>query len=97
MDDQQRCAFVDALFEVLGSTNAKTLTELDADWVKSLSAMIRTYKDLSRESRQMLSRAVKVFLRASTENFVGELGNRGQELRRLLNLLPEGDRESGEP
>ena len=95
MDDQQRAAFVDALFEVLGSTNAKTLTELDADWVKSLSAMIRTYKDLSRESRQMLSRAVKVFVRASAENWAGELENRGQELRRLLNLLPDAEKDGG--
>ena len=97
MDDQQRSAFVDALFEVLGSTNATTLTELDADWIKSLSAMVRSYKNLSRESRQMLQRAMKVLLRAGTENLMEELGSRGQELRRLLNLPPEGEKEGGGP
>ena len=91
MDDGQRVAFVDALFEVLGATNARTLSELDADWVKSISAMVRSYKTLSREARQMLSQALKVLLRAGTENLVGELETRGQELRRLLNRLPEGE------
>ena len=89
MDDQQRSAFVDALFEVLGATNAKTLTELDADWMRSLSAMVRSYKNLSREAKQMLSRAVRVLLRAGTENLVEELGARGQEFRRLLGARPE--------
>ena len=91
MDDGQRVAFVDALFEVLGATNARTLSELDADWVKSISAMVRSYKTLSREARQMLSQALKVLLWAGTENLVGELETRGQELRRLLNRLPEGE------
>ena len=92
MDDQQRSLFVDALFEVLGSTNAKTLSELDADRMKSLSAMVRTYKGLSREARQMLASAVKLLLRAGTENLVGELENKGQELRKLLNLLPDDEK-----
>ena len=92
MDDQQRSLFVDALFEVLGSTNAKTLSELDADRMKSLSAMVRTYKGLSREARQMLASTVKLLLRAGTENLVGELENKGQELRKLLNLLPDDEK-----
>ena len=96
MDDQQRSAFVDSLFEVLGSTNAKTLTELDADWMKSLSAMARTYKELSRESRQMLANAVKVLLRAGTENLAVELEGKGQELRKLLGR-PESGKGSAAP
>ena len=91
MDDQQRSAFVDALFEVLSSTNAKTLTELDADWMKSLSAMARTYTELSRESRQMLANAVKVLLRAGTENLAVELEGKGQELRKLLSRPESGN------
>lgn len=91
MDDQQRSAFVDALFEVLSSTNAKTLTELDADWMKSLSAMARTYKELSRESRQMLANAVKALLRAGTENLAVELEGKGQELRKLLSRPESGN------
>ena len=95
MDDQQRSAFVDALFEVLGATNARTLTELDADWGRSISAMVRSYKNLSREAKQMLSRAVKVLVRAGTENLVGELETRSQELLRLLGRPAEAEKGGG--
>ena len=84
MDDAQRSAFVDALFEVLGSTHAKTLSELDADRLGALSAMVRTYKNLRPADRQVLAQAVKVLIRASTEQFMGELETRGQALRKLL-------------
>ena len=84
LDDQQRRQFVDAMFEVLGSTKAQTLTELDADWGKAVSGMIRTYKTLDRESKQMLAEAVKVLLRAGTENLMEGLGERSQELKKLL-------------
>ena len=92
MDDAQRSVFVDALFEVLGSTDAKTLTELEADWGRSLSAMARSYRELDRPSRQMLAQALRVLLRAGTENLVEELGARGQELRRILGGKADGQR-----
>ena len=52
--------FVDALFEVLGSTNARTLTDLDSDRMGAVSAMIRRYKDFDKETRQTLLEAVGV-------------------------------------
>ena len=86
LDDTQRAQCVDALFEILGSTNAETLSQLESDGMKTLPAMLRTYKGLSREARQMLNSALKVLLRAGTENFVGGLEEKGQELRKLLNI-----------
>ena len=90
LDDAQREKFVDAMFEVLGSTNALTLTELDGDRLGSLTAMLRTYKDLDRESRQMLGEAVKTLLRASGESLIEELGERSQQLRSRFSGKNEG-------
>ena len=81
LDDSKREKFVDAMFEVLGSTKALTLTELDGDRLGSLTAMLRTYKDLDRESRQMLAEAVKTLVRASGESLMEGLEERGQQLR----------------
>lgn len=83
LDDSQRRMFVDAMFEVLGSTNAQTLTELDSDRFKSLTAMAKTFKDLDRESRQVLGEALRTILKASTDNLKEGLEEKGQELRRL--------------
>ena len=83
LDDSRRRVFVDAMFEVLGSTNAQTLTELDSDRLKSLAAMVKTFKDLDRESRQMLTEALRVILKASADNLKEGLEEKGQELRRM--------------
>ena len=92
LDDTQRAQFVDALFEVLGSTNAETLSQLESDGMKTLSAMLRTYKELGKEARQILNNAIKVLLRAGTENFVEGLEEKSQELRKRLNLRGGDDR-----
>lgn len=84
LDDEQRRQFVDAMFEVLGSTNAQTLTELDSDRLRSLTAMVKTYKELNKESRQVLAEALRVILKASTDNLVEGLEEKGEALRRRL-------------
>ena len=86
MDDGQRERFVDALFEVLGSTNARTLTDLDSDRMGAVGAMIRRYKDFDKETRQTLLEAVGVLLKVSAGDWVENLEEKGQELRKLLNV-----------
>ena len=86
MDDEQRERFVDALFEVLGSTNARTLTELDSDRMGAVGAMIRRYKDFDRETRQTLLEAVGVLLKVSAGDWVENWEEKGQELKKLLNV-----------
>ena len=91
LDDGQRRRFVDAMFEVLGSTNAQTLSDLDADWGKALPQMFRSFCELDRESRRMLTDAVRTLLKTSTEIWMGGLEARGQELRRKLGGAGEGE------
>jgi len=77
LDDEQRRQFVDALFDILGSTNAQTLTDLENEGVKAWSNMVKSYKELSKESRQTLANAVKVLLKAGGENLREELEENG--------------------
>lgn len=86
LDDAQRQQFVDALFDILGSSNAQTLTELESGGVKAWTNMVKSYKDLSKESRQTLISAVKVLLKAGGENLLEEIEEKRQELRKLLKL-----------
>lgn len=86
MDDARRERFVDALFEVLGSTNARTLTDLSSDRMGAVTAMIRRYKDFDKETRQTLLEAVGVLLKVSAGDWVEDLEERGQELKKLLNV-----------
>ena len=77
---------MDALFEVLGSTNARTLTDLSSDRMGAVTAMIRRYKDFDKETRQTLLEAVGVLLKVSAGDWVEDLEERGQELKKLLNV-----------
>ena len=86
LDDEQRRQFVDALFDILGSTNAQTLTDLENEGVKAWSNMVKSYKELSKESRQTLTNAVKVLLKAGGENLRDELEEKRLEIRKLLKI-----------
>ena len=51
---EQRSAFVEALFQVLTASGAKTLTDLKADSLKGVVAMVKATKELDKETRDGL-------------------------------------------
>lgn len=67
---QQREALADALYEVLTATGAQTLSELNGEKLKSAVSMLKSYKNLDRETRRVLSEAVKLLLRLGTKNML---------------------------
>lgn len=67
---QQREALADALYEVLTATGAQTLSELNGEKLRSAVGMLKSYKNLDRETRRVLSEAVKLLLRLGTKNML---------------------------
>ena len=65
MTPEQREAFVDALFTVLTSSGAATLTDLKADSFKAVGAMVRAMKDLDKETRDGLLKFVGLLFRSN--------------------------------
>lgn len=65
MDTGRRAKFVDALFEVLGASNAATTAELSADWLRSTSAALQALRGLDEESRSMLGEVLRLLLNAA--------------------------------
>ena len=51
---EQRSAFVEALFQVLTASGAKTLTDLKAESLKGVAAMVKATKELDRDTREGL-------------------------------------------
>lgn len=88
LNTQQREALADALYSVFTGTGAKTLSELNEEKLKSASVMLKTYKNLDRETRRMVSEAFKLLLRLGTKGFVQdaqeESGREFDALRRRL-------------
>ena len=62
MDAERRALFVDALFAVLTSTDAETLTDLKEGGLRTASAMMRAIQNLDRDTRRALGSTIKLLL-----------------------------------
>lgn len=87
---QQREALADALYEVLTATGAQTLSELNGEKLKSAVSMLKSYKNLDRETRRVLSEAVKLLLRLGTKNMLESAqSEQAKELEHLRRKVEE--------
>jgi len=62
---EQREKFVSALFDVLSASGAVTLTDLKADRVKAVTAMVKAAKDLDKETREGLLNFVSILFKGN--------------------------------
>ena len=65
---EQREEFIDTIFEILNTTNVKTVDELSSKWFKNAITIIKTYKNLSTETRKMITKTFTTLLRSGTNN-----------------------------
>ena len=97
LSDEQRVAFIDALFDILTCTDADTLTDLKEGGLRTAAAMVKKYRTLDKDTRQALGSTLRLFMKAGAKTAASEL-NPVQLLLRYLPLqkLAEG-LESQEP
>ena len=65
---EQREEFIDTIFEILNTTNVKTVDELSSKWFKNAITIIKTYKNLNPETRKMITKTFTTLLRSGTNN-----------------------------
>lgn len=59
MTEQERARFTDSLFEILGSGEARTVTEFSANWLSESHAIANAVKHLDPETRRFLLQIAK--------------------------------------
>jgi hypothetical protein len=64
MEPAKRELFIDAVFDVLSSTDAKTFSELGGDWLKSSIAVAKTLHGLDEPTRKVMFDAIKLLAKA---------------------------------
>ena len=62
---EQRKIFFDGVFEIFYSTEARTFGEIN---IKSIPAIIKTYRDISEKDRKIIIEMLKVFIKTYLEN-----------------------------
>ncbi|HQM65795.1 MAG TPA: DUF2974 domain-containing protein, partial [Anaerolineaceae bacterium] len=71
---EQRAHFVEALFQVIEATGAKTLSELSEDKLAAARAMITTFTQLEEETQTILKKVVESFFTESQKILRSSLG-----------------------
>lgn len=63
LSDEDRREFAENLYEILSFDGAKTLTDLSEDKLKSTLGMIDTFHNLSKDSKEMLKRTLRMLIK----------------------------------
>ncbi len=83
---EKRSEFVEALFQVLTASGAKTLTDLKEDSFKAVGAMVKAMKDLDKDTREGLLEFMGLLfkgnLRLTLEGIQEETEKKTAELKR---------------
>lgn len=80
----QRKAFADALYEVLTSTGARTLSDLNEERLKSATGMLKTYRGLEKETQQALVGAMGLLLKYNVRSIRQEMRESQESLLKRL-------------
>lgn len=59
---EQRKNFINTLYEIIGKTEAKTITEFSSQWLKNIKKIIETYKTMNEEDRKQMEEMIKLTL-----------------------------------
>ena len=70
---EHRERFVDVLYEILPATDATTLSDLQKDRWKTVSALLKSSRDLDEESRELLSYTLGLLFREGAKSIREEL------------------------
>lgn len=81
----QRERFVDVLYEILTASGASTLSDLQKEGWKAVSAMVKTSRDLDEESRKLLNDTLALLFREGARSLRGELEWENLRLEERLN------------
>jgi hypothetical protein len=75
LDERRREQFIDGLFTILNSTEAKSFPELTEDWFKNAGLMIQSLKNIDEPTRQLMFNAAAALFKAATNNINALLPN----------------------
>jgi hypothetical protein len=68
LDETQREQFIEALYAILSSTEAKSFPELTAGWLKNTGLMIQSLTSVDESTRELIARTIAALLKAAKNN-----------------------------
>ena len=65
---EQRKKFINAIFDVLNSTQAKTIPEITEKLFSNTKTMLKSYQQLDGESKKMINKVIGIFIKVGKNN-----------------------------
>ncbi|MDR0540383.1 MAG: DUF2974 domain-containing protein [Spirochaetaceae bacterium] len=76
MDNEHRQKFINALFEMLMSTNANSIPDLTSDWLKNVRMMLASLSQFDKETKKMLAKTFAMLFDIVKNNFLEDIENK---------------------
>lgn len=73
VEPKQREQVIDVLFEILNNTDAQTLTALKANWFVNAKIILKTYKNIDEETKEIISQTLYALFKIAKDNIFEEL------------------------
>lgn len=93
---EERAEFVDALFNIIGATGAKTIQELSKERLLIADTVIKTYKNMDALTQSHLKKAIDMFfretqktLKSSLKNDMDALLSKNKKVYMISNTIPQ--------
>ena len=68
INNEQRKTFINILFDILNTTHAKTLTDLNNNKIEKSIAILKAYNEMNEESKNMMSKTLNSLLNIAKSN-----------------------------
>ena len=73
VEPETREQVIDAVFEILNTTEAQTMKELKANWFANAKTILGTYKNIDSDTKEMVWQTVNELLKVAKNNIFEEL------------------------
>lgn len=68
VDAKQREQVIDILFDILSSIDIQTFSELKTNWFTHTKTLLKTYKNIDKESKKMVSKTLNALFKIARNN-----------------------------
>lgn len=76
---EQRKNFINAIYEILGTTEAKTIADFSADWFTNIKKIIETYKTMNDTEKKQMEEMIKLTLNSIKNCAKEEIFNKNKK------------------
>ena len=88
VDYEKRQQFIDALYTILSAAQVENITELGADWLKTVSRMIQSMGNVDDSTKALIYQTIGALLDAARRNIDTLLPPKESLLKRIFRRFP---------